>query len=358
MFAWGPTVREIDFLANHFEKIVHIAPMYDAPPSDSDINYKADNVEYVNLIPAGGNGIWNKLKIILTIPYNIIKIHKNLKGIDWVQFRAPTNIGLYTLPYLSLFRKKNKWVKYAGNWIQENGPFSYALQRWWLKKNLQNSAVTINGNWPNQENHLITFENPCLYEKDILEGEVIAKSKNYGDKLILTFIGMLEPKKGVLKLIEALKKIRGKVGIDKVYIIGRGSLLNRITEDSNKCNLKIEIINGMSREGLTNIYKESHIFILPTDSEGFPKVIAEAACYGVVPVVSNVSSIPQYIIDNENGLLLNEITSDEIALKLDELLANRVLLKKLANNIPKLANLFTFEHFYQKLQNQILKKGA
>ena len=57
-------------------------------------------------------------------------------------------------------RRKKKWVKYAGNWTQKDIPFSYAIQRWWLRNNIQKSMVTINGKWKQQPEHLISFFNP------------------------------------------------------------------------------------------------------------------------------------------------------------------------------------------------------
>src|SRR5690606_41847313 len=66
--------------------------------------------------------------------------------------------------YLTLFCHKKGWYKYAGNWNQKKPPLGYALQRWMLKH--QKRKVTINGSWPKQPKHCITFENPCLTEKE------------------------------------------------------------------------------------------------------------------------------------------------------------------------------------------------
>ena len=44
-----------------------------------------------------------------------------------------------------------------------------------------------------------------------------------------------------------------------------------------------------------------------TASEGFPKVIAEAMNFGCLPIVSNISSIGQYVKDGENGFLISPV---------------------------------------------------
>ena len=59
----------------------------------------------------------------------------------------------------------------------------------------------------------------------------------------------------------------------------------------------------VNRKRLFNIFSKSHFIVLPSQSEGFPKVIAEASNFGCIPIVSNVGSISQYIKDQENGFL-------------------------------------------------------
>ncbi|MEJ7712201.1 MAG: glycosyltransferase [Pyrinomonadaceae bacterium] len=51
-----------------------------------------------------------------------------------------------------------------------------------------------------------------------------------------------------------------------------------------------------SRTSLVPLYARAHLIVLPSSSsEGWPKVLSEAMAFGVVPVASNVSSIPQYL---------------------------------------------------------------
>ena len=96
--------REKLILANHFNEIYHVAPLYDELPSSTSMKYASKNIKFIPLKPSGGKGLLNKLNIVFKMPYNLIQIHRTCKKVDWVQFRAPTNLGLYVLPYLS-FRK-------------------------------------------------------------------------------------------------------------------------------------------------------------------------------------------------------------------------------------------------------------
>lgn len=45
-------------------------------------------------------------------------------------------------------------------------------------------------------------------------------------------------------------------------------------------------------------YASSHVLVLTSESEGFPKVIAEAMAYGCVPIVTRVGAIPEALNDS------------------------------------------------------------
>jgi glycosyltransferase involved in cell wall biosynthesis len=335
---------------------VHIAPLIKEIPGDANLPYESENIKFIPLLNYGGAGIKNKLRILTTLPANLITIHKSIKKLDWLQFRAPTSMGLYLLPYLSAFRKNNKWVKYAGNWVQENPPLSYAFQRWWLKNNFQHSFVTINGKWPGQQSHLLTFENPCLYQDDLEKGKLIASQKSFKDGLVLCFVGRLELEKGPLTILKSLK-LSGSATehIKKVYIIGSGELKNTLIKEAAELPIEVNIIDGLSRLKLTEVYAESHLFILPSRaSEGFPKVIAEAACYGAVPVVSNVSSIAQYVKNDLTGIVLKTTNENELATVLKDLFNDREKLKSLSSQAIEIARPFTFENYLSKIKRQII----
>ncbi len=49
---WGPTVRELDYLAELFDEVTHIAPLYNDPPPDSAFAYTATNIRLRPVTPA------------------------------------------------------------------------------------------------------------------------------------------------------------------------------------------------------------------------------------------------------------------------------------------------------------------
>jgi glycosyltransferase involved in cell wall biosynthesis len=304
LVGWGPTIREINYLAKHFECIYHLACFYPKEAPKSATTYSSPNIKFIPLPAFGGQGILQKLTVLTTAPKIIREVNKILSKVDALQLRVPTGMGNYLLPYLSF--KKNKpfvWVKYAGNWSENNAPMGYRFQKWWLINNFLKGKVTINGKWPNQPTHCLSFENPCIDEQEQIIGAKLLKIKNYKAPLTGIFVGRLETWKGVDRIIESLQILITK-GLETFHFVGGGEKLGYYKEEVTKMDLSINVIfhNYLSRDKISDLFIDSHVILLPSDNEGFPKVIAEAANYGCVPIVSNVSSIPHYI-DESNGFL-------------------------------------------------------
>ena len=354
ILGWGPTVREINYLRNIFDKIYHIAPLYEGHPSESYIEYLNEDIKFVPIKPSGGSTLKNKINIFLTFPSNLSIIHKICKKIDWIQFRSPTNLGLYVLPYLKLFNKKKYWVKYAGNWKQINPPVSYFLQRYWLNNVLKNSIVTINGKWLKQKSHILPFENPCFSEQELFEANKIKKTKKFSKKVNICFVGALERGKGIYILIDALKLSKQYSSIRKIYFVGDGNEKQKIKLlAKKKSSFLIDIKGPLSRKKLNEVYSKCQIIILPSKSEGFPKVIAEAISFGCVPIVTDVGGVCHYI-NKTNGVILKERSPLEIKNAIDFLINDRIRFKKLAEESLKTAKLFTFENYNKRIKKYIL----
>lgn len=354
VYGWGPTITEINYLSKFFTEINHIAPLHAEDPPKSTKNYNSDKIKFIPIIPRGGKGILNKIEIIYGIPEQLKLINKYCRLSDWVQFRSPTNMGIYVLPYLRFFCDTNYWVKYAGDWYISSAPISYRLQRFWLKYNFNKSVVTVNGQGKNRKDHIFSLENPCVTDNEIIKAKLITKKKDYSGNLILCFVGLISDKKGLGIFISALKKIKNNDFIKMVYIVGGGSKIDFYKEKvKNIFNIKIKFTGPIIREELNKIYSKSHIIILPSFSEGFPKVIGEASAYGCVPIVSNVGSISKFI-NKRNGILLKKNIDSEVYNALIILKNNRAKLRKMSLECNLLAKNFTYTKYLKSLL-EILK---
>ena len=58
------------------------------------------------------------------------------------------------------------------------------------------------------------------------------------------------------------------------------------------------------QEMLKKAYQQSHFVILPSESEGWPKVIAEGMFWGCLPIATKVSCVPNMLDNGNRGVLL------------------------------------------------------
>lgn len=355
---WGSTVAEINYLADFWEEVVHIGCFYYQSAPQSALPYTKKNIRFEPIPPFGGKSVASKIGILLKIPRIISTVIQNQKNVSEVQLRLPTSMGLFLLPLFAFFlpRKYTLWVKYAGNWNQLNPPLSYRIQRFWLNKNWTKCKVSINGFWTNQPQHCLSFENPCLTDEQCNRGAQIIESKNFEGKFNLVFIGRLDDSKGISIILDALKQINLEK-VNEIHFIGDGDNRKFYEEKAAFLNEKAVFYGFLSSEKVHQILAKSHFILLPSRSEGFPKVIAEAACYGVIPVVSDVGSIAHYI-NEANGFVwqISKDLSYESVLKM-ALESSNVKLKQQSKNLLSIAKMFTFENYRLKLEQYILNNN-
>lgn len=355
LVGWGPTIREINYLSNSFSNIFHIACLYEggSPPASS-LPYASPNIEFIPISPFGGKSIVDKVNVLREAPRVIQIVQKYIHTADAVQIRVPTGIANYLLPWLTLNRPDIPiWVKYAGNWVQENPPLGYGFQRWWLKNNFLKCPVTINGKWPNQSAHCISFENPCLDMDEREIGLQAIQDKQYTSSFKACFVGRIEAAKGVGRILESAPVLIKK-GITQLDFIGEGPEKSQFEYLAKTISgINITFHGALARNELAQVLIDAHFLLLPsTASEGFPKVIAEGWNYGAIPIVSNVSAIPQYV-NHSNGFVW-DIAEKSFYDYLEEIeVSSELCLSKAAEGYAE-ASTFTFEHYYKRIKETII----
>ena len=115
-----------------------------------------------------------------------------------------------------------------------------------------------------------------------------------GVKKQILFLSRVHVKKGIEILIDAFCKLRAEGGVFKewsVVIVGNGeddyieSLKRKVDElELEDC---IKILPPVFGEAKTKLYQESSLFCLPSYSENFGMVIAEALSCGVPAITTN-----------------------------------------------------------------------
>ena len=197
------------------------------------------------------------------------------------------------------------------------------------------------------------FFNPCLNDDEIEQANNIAGKKKFNFPVNLCFVGRLDANKGYLRLVRALEEISPVSWINEINVVG-GIEQDGFHNLTMVNKIKINYCGWLNRKELNIIYQKSHFIILPTYSEGFPKVLAEAGAFGCIPIVSDLSPINQLIINDHNGFLLIDLSIDSIKDCLLQISVKKNQLKEISKNIIKISHQFTFQKYTENLQKVIL----
>ena len=356
VYAFGPVVRELDVFHEIFSSIIWIGFKRTDLINDNSLLPVPNSVQCILLKSSGGNSLYKKFGVLFQIPKMFFHLLNNLFKSDVIHVRSPSSPAIIAIIVSYFFKNKVWWVKYAGNWGEQKPPFFYNLQRV-LLRNTNFCKVTINGRWDNQPKHILTFENPCLSFENRINGKSILLCKNYKDKLNLCFVGHLTLMKGADFLLKALRDLSNNKFIGTVHIIGSGELLPEFINLCKYVNFEIILHGYISNSDVHEIMKLSHLLILPSRSEGFPKVIAEAANYGCIPVVTDISAIGQIVIDGFNGFLILPTCLEDGHLSRNLIkIFEQKNLKEIAINSFEMADLFTFQRYSSQITTFILNE--
>ena len=354
VYAFGPVVRELEVFQLLFEEIEWIGFNYPDRAYDPSMLPVPDPVRCVLLRRSGGDSLLKKVGVFVQAPFMLLQILRRVKGKSVIHTRAPSSPAFIAALLSFLLRHRVWWHKYAGNWGESSPPFGYRMQQWWLSKAYW-SKVTINGVWPKQPAHCLSFDNPCLDPSDCRRGARALAGKSFAGPLVLCFVGHLNTAKGIDKLLAALPALPPE-RVKAVHLVGDGPFLEVCKALKEHLSFPLVLHGYCSRAKVGEIMAASHLLVLPSLSEGFPKVISEAANYGCIPVVSDISAIHQTIQQGVHGFLLKpeRLATGYLAADLQAILDSPIL-AEVARSAHAIAKRFTFERYGERIRQEILK---
>ena len=346
---YAPYEKEMQLWAKHADTIQFCCPIWkqDRKLLIAPISFEVNSI--VELQEFDITSLSNKLKAIPFAFVALIKIFKAMRQADHIHLRCPGNIALLACLVQILFPNKQKTAKYAGNWDPKSKqPWSYRLQKWILSNTFltRNMQVLVYGEWPNQTKNIKPFFTATYSEEEIgrLGDEEMGRR---GDEVIrFLFVGTLSKGKQplyVIQLVEELYK-RGEKVILELY--GEGVLRKDLEHYIAQNNLEtiVTLKGNQNKETVLKGYQNSHFLILPSKSEGWPKVVAEAMFWGCVPIASPVSCVPFMMGNGSRGIVLKEQLHNDVS-QIRNVLNNQEVYKKMALDGQTWSRQFTTDKF-------------
>lgn len=351
LFMYKPYETEMQMWARNTDKIIFCCPVWkeDRNLLKSKVSFKIDKT--IKLVEFDIKNFKYLPKIIGAVFSNAFRIFKAMQAADHIHLRCPGNMGLIGCFVQVFFPKKKKTAKYAGNWdLKAKQPWSYRLQKWILNNTFltKNMQVLVYGAWEGSSVNIKPFFTATY---SALEKEPLHK-RNWNKVIRFVFVGTLSEGKRplyALQLVEQLMQSGQKVSLQ---FFGEGVQRTLLQEyiGTNHLSEYITLEGNQSKEVILEAYKSAHFLILPSKSEGWPKVVAEAMFWGSIPLATKVSCVPDMLAGGMRGVLLGlDLVQD--AAQVAHLIANPPLFDQMSAAAATWSRAYTTEKFEHEIKN-------
>lgn len=124
------------------------------------------------------------------------------------------------------------------------------------------------------------------------------------NEIVIGNLGRLEYEKNQRFLIKLSERLQQKNIRHTIIIGGKGRLEKELKEEAKRRNVEDNIQFLGFVANVKNVLMSCNVFVLPSLWEGFGYVLAEAALCRKPIIAFNLSSIPEIVLDNRSGFLI------------------------------------------------------
>jgi glycosyltransferase involved in cell wall biosynthesis len=352
-YAYLPYVKEMNIWLKYVDNVIVIAPLTLNEKDAISLEYHHSNIDFRIIPEFNLISIVSKCKTLIALPNILYAIYKAMKQSDHIHLRCPGNMGLLGAIVQILFPNKPKTAKYAGNWDHNaKQPITYKLQKWIISNTFltKNMKVLVYGEWENSTHNVKPFFTASYYENEKLD----CSPRPLKEKISFLFVGTLSNGKQPLyavKMVEQLYKIGHNV---QLTLYGEGNERKLLESYISENNLdKIVFLKGnQNQETLKQAYLANHFVVLPSLSEGWPKVVAEAMFWGCLPIASSVSCVPNMLDKGKRGMLL-EMNLDKDVKQIEALLTDENDFKNKISKAITWSRNYTLDVFEEEIKKMV-----
>lgn len=250
----------------------------------------------------------------------------------------PTAISIMDTAYLwypQFFKKSDLYQ--LENWT------NYSVKRAKKIFTISNSARNDIIKFYNKkiDDVIVTYPGIKMKNEKIISFGQLQKKYNITSPFVL-FVGTLQPRKNITRLIEALSKINNN-DLELVIIGKKGWMYEDILKAPDKYNVaqKVVFLDFVNDEDLPSFYSHARCFVLPSLYEGFGLPILEAMTYGCPVITSSISSLPE--AGGDAALYIDPENTKDIADKITQVLSDEKLRSEMIEKGYKQIKKFSWE---------------
>jgi L-malate glycosyltransferase len=176
-----------------------------------------------------------------------------------------------------------------------------------------------------------------------VDTEVFASKKGaVSPNIVIGTVKTLETIYGIDVLIKSFAIVKNRIKQSdntsadklKLIIVGGGSQLSELTDLATKCGVldSVQFVGQIPNRDVPNMLRSFNIFVAMSRNESFGVAIVEASACELPVVTSNVGGLPEVVINNETGYLINTEDYEGCAEAIIKLVMNPQLRQKMGKN--------------------------
>jgi glycosyltransferase involved in cell wall biosynthesis len=151
------------------------------------------------------------------------------------------------------------------------------------------------------------FQFPAWTDIEVFLQAGIHEEKDSSQSIL--YAGVLTPLKGVHHLINAFARIAKDFPQARLFMVGDGgnkSYAAELKEQVKRFDLdaRVHFLGAMPQAELATWMRKACVVVLPSASEGLPRVVLEAMATGTPVIGSSVGGIPEMVKDGATGFLV------------------------------------------------------
>lgn len=195
------------------------------------------------------------------------------------------------------------------------------------------------------------FISPEFFTK-ASEASIHKKNRKHESSVTLGFIGRLHKNKGCGYLIRALTMLDDSFSL---RIVGDGPEKENLKKLVESLNLRARVVFIGSINNIIDEYNKIDILVVPSTSEPFGLVWAEAQLLGIPVIASKVGGMKDFISDKKTGLLFEVGGVNELKTKILLFVKNTKLRQEIVKNAKKEVRKFNLANYIKRL-NEVYEK--
>lgn len=178
-----------------------------------------------------------------------------------------------------------------------------------------------------------------------------ANPENSEEENDLMYVGRLHIKnKGLDTLLHAMRRINARL-----LLAGKGQDEEALKKLAEELALKnISFYGFVTEEEKIRLLRNTRLFVLPSRFEGWGIVVLEAAACGRAVIVSDIPEL-HYAVEAGFGVSFRAGDADDLAEKMNKLLADESLRKEMGRKAVEFAKRYTWDAITNEYERYLLK---